>query len=583
MADCPNGRELTSQSMASEPPLHRASRTGNIADIRRLVAQGERLDLIFNCEPNPKYDERRVTPFMIAAGSNDGATVETLRVLVELGADPAAEIDGRTALNYALTGLDPYERVGGDADRARFVLESGCPLPTDPHEQCQLLCASAARGDPERVRLLLDRGFDARGYWDPVEARERALRLREKMKLYRATLPQDPEFSPEFHAEMEASRLQHEAEDLEQECSAPYDSDIPLFRAAESGSAQCVRLLIERGANINVRDNAGCTAMYSAASIEVMRELMRAGLPIDDADMYGSTPLNNALGSGESALARVRAFIEAGANVNATHDRGYTVFMSALMNSYDPQPTLLRLLIELGADPHAVSELGWNAFHAAVGSFDNSDNETALRVTMGYLKELGVAIDHRNNRDQTPLAVAIERGSGLLVRVLCDLGANANAVCPMLQCSGGTCTRVPMPLLFHAASGVGLRSDEKTAALLKAGADPLAENAHGWTPLAYAVRELCKDAENYEATYDAVYDALQSLKYTGEWPPLSREEFIAFYAPLVRACVERFAGELPLSSPSKFRKERRDEAAESVVMLWVAEVAARLKIRFNIT
>ncbi|MBL0871502.1 MAG: ankyrin repeat domain-containing protein [Phycisphaerales bacterium] len=587
MDDCPRGGEVTSHINTNEPPLHRAARTGDISEIRRLVREGERLDLIFNCESNPKYEERRVTPLMIAAGSSDGANAETLRVLLELGADPAAVIDGKSALTCALIGLDPYERKGGDADRARFLLESGCLLPTEPHEQCDLLCATAVGGDPERVRLLLDRGIDPSGHWDPVKARESALQMREMKDRYRAKLPNDPELNPEFSPEdrawMKESRLQYEAEDLEQSCSAPYDSDLPLFRAAESGSSQCVRLLIERGANINARDNRGCSAMHSAASIEVMRELMRAGLSIDDADMYGSTPLDNALGNREPELARVRAFIEAGANVNATHVRGFTVFMSAIMHSHGPPPKILHLLVDSGADPHAVTELGWNAFHAAVGAFDITDDESTVRATLGFLKEIGVAIDHRNNRDQTPLAEAIECGSGLLVRVLCDLGANANAVCPMLQCAGGTCTRIPMPLLFHAAYGVGLRCDAKIESLLKAGADPLAEDGHGWTPLAYAIRELCKDAENYEATYNAVYHALRSLKDAGEWPPRSRDEFIAYYTPLVRDCVKRIARELPLRSSSKFRKERREEAVASVVTLCVAEVTARLKGRFETT
>jgi hypothetical protein len=64
--------------------------------------------------------------------------------------------------------------------------------------------------------------------------------------------------------------------------------------------------------------------------------------------------------------------------VNATHDRGYTVFMSAVA-SMERQRVIFERLVAAGADPHAVSELGFTAFHAAVDVSGEANEEVAKK------------------------------------------------------------------------------------------------------------------------------------------------------------------------------------------------------------
>ena len=89
----------------------------------------------------------------------------------------------------------------------------------------------------------------------------------------------------------------------------------------------CVHLLLDAGADVEIRDNQSRTALYYAPSTEVIHFLVERGLSLEHRDSYCWSPLVSAVTDGE--LSRVRAFIEARANVNATHDRGYTVFMAA--------------------------------------------------------------------------------------------------------------------------------------------------------------------------------------------------------------------------------------------------------------
>lgn len=557
-----------------EPPLHRAARTGDLEAIRRMVAEGERLDSTFNTELDPGAYDRNATPFMVAAGSSDGASVETLRVLLELGADAKKIIEGRSAATFACQGLASWHKPGGDFERLRFVLEAGCPLPTDPEGANRLLCDTAATGDADRVRILLEHGLNACGHWDSAKSRESHTRSMEHMAQYRGSQHDIFESMPEeVRASIADSMKEMEKKMFEQQCSAPSSYEIPLFRAAESGSAECVRLLLAGGADLKSRDSSKRTAMYYAGSAEVVRVLMQAGLPLEDADEYGLSPLDNAVSDGELALPRVRALIEAGADVNSTHDRGYTVFMSAVGSSR--YPVLLRLLVASGANPHAVTQLGYNAFHAAIDVNFEANAEESVRDTFGYLKELGINIEQRNKNNQTPLARALQQGTGVEVQVLCELGADANAICPKHECGGESCTRIDLPLLFHAADGIGVHKDVKTEALLQAGANPLAKDADGFTPLMHVVASLCRDAADYDESYQAFFKGLGGLRLEGKPMPRTRGEFIAEAKPYLREYVDGFASEIPVSMASKYAEEWRKEWISCIVSLCAYEGWAR--------
>lgn len=537
------------------------------------MGMGEQIESTFNTEHDPGAYDREATAFMVAAGSSDGATVETLRVLLELGADPTRVIESRSAATFACEGLSCWYRAGGDAARLRFVIDAGSPLPPHPGRANRLLCNTAATGDPDRLRILLERGLNAAGHWDPVRARESHRKMMEHMAEFRASRP-DPfaSLSEELRASMAETARKMEAQELEQYSSAPASNEIPLFCAAESGSAECVRMLLAAGGNAKARDCSKRTALYHAASGEVVRTLLEAGLSLNDADGYGWSPLDSAVNDGESALPRIRAFIEAGADVNATHDHGYTVFMSAVGSGRHPD--VLRLLIESGANPHAVSEYGYNAFHSAIDVNFEANAEESVRGTLTYLKELGVDINHRNKGDQTPLARAIERGTGIETKVLCELGADANAMCPVHQCGGGECARIDRPLLFHAADSA-VEADIKTEALLKAGADPLAADSDGFTPLTHAVASLCSNAPDYDAAFDAFYKGLGGLRRGGKPLPSSRDEFVAEAMPALRTYVEQFASDIPIAQDSEFAAEWRVQKIACIASLCAYEGWAR--------
>jgi ankyrin repeat protein len=469
-----------------EPPMHAAARTGDHDAIRALHADGARLDGVFNVQLDPDAGATPATPLMAAAGSGDGATADTVRLLIELGADPKQTVGRHSAAAFAAGGLGWNYKPGGDAARLRLLLDAGAPLPTTPSDRNRMLCHAAERGDPDRLRLLLDQGLSAKGHWDPEEARQSHAAFQAAMV---ESLPAIAEELPDdLRDVLELSVSDASDELFDDPPSAPSSFQIPLFCAAESGCAECVRLLLDAGADPMQRDDSQRTAMYAATSADAVRALLGAGLSLEDKDQIGWSPLVDAVHDGEEGLDAVRALLDCGADVNATHDRGFTVFMSAV-GCMARHPDICRMLIDAGADPHAVTDLGYNAFHAAIDVDGEANEEESVRSTLTFLRELGVDLELKNASGQTPLAQAIEWGTALEVRVLCELGADPNAVCPTHHCGENGCERIEVPLLFAAIDGIGVDPDEKVEALLAAGADPLVRDADGLTPLEAAVAE----------------------------------------------------------------------------------------------
>ncbi len=248
--------------------------------------------------------------------------------------------------------------------------------------------------------------------------------------------------------------------------------------------AERVRSLLAAGAGLASIDEEGAFAEVMSAEIATL--LIAHGADVNTPHSDGCTPLICAACNGAPDV--VRVLLKHGADLHYQYDRGFTVLMAAAGGN-DTTPECIQLLLDAGADPKAVSLLGWNALHASVdvsrgGASDWDAFPTNRRAVMRLLVEAGTDLEQRNLRGLTPLARAVIDGSPFEAHALLELGADATVRVEdcghVLMPPGGTL------LMFD-------YYDEETPglfrALLAAGADPRARSTRGLTALGLASRE----------------------------------------------------------------------------------------------
>lgn len=134
------------------------------------------------------------------------------------------------------------------------------------------------------------------------------------------------------------------------------NADRELLIAAGQGFVARAEGLLKAGANVNtVHPPWQLTPLLAASEInfDMVKLLVARGAQVNVRDRDGMTPLMRAIVLRD--LRMVKLLLDAGARINTTDHRGHTAFTHAILRS---DADILKVLIERGAETDVVTAMG---------------------------------------------------------------------------------------------------------------------------------------------------------------------------------------------------------------------------------
>ena len=203
------------------------------------------------------------------------------------------------------------------------------------------------------------------------------------------------------------------------------DGRTPLHLAASDGLLEATQMLIDHRADTNARDNSGSAPLHQTVmgsytilndkKFGIMRLLLENGAKVNARNDAGSTAL--LLVANKGNLEATESLLKCGASVHVPNREGRTPLHCASRGGY---PHIIRILLEYGAD------------------MDAQDNERAtplhLAARNGMIEAAQLLLRHRavvhlqDCKGKTPLHFASEEGYVDITRVLLKCGANTDAL-----------------------------------------------------------------------------------------------------------------------------------------------------------
>ncbi|KAK7480552.1 hypothetical protein BaRGS_00028214 [Batillaria attramentaria] len=174
--------------------------------------------------------------------------------------------------------------------------------------------------------------------------------------------------------------------------------DTQLLLACRNGQSDIANSLLDRGADVTIRDKEGNTALHFVSrytDVKLIERLLENGGNVNQQNNDGDTPLHIACMYSNSVT--VGVLLTSGADLDIANSKGNSCLHNACVRGdYD----IVTLLLERECDHNARNENGDTVLHVACAS-GNTDVVRALLAA-------GVDINVTNKAHKTPLQVAQE-------------------------------------------------------------------------------------------------------------------------------------------------------------------------------
>ncbi len=188
-----------------------------------------------------------------------------------------------------------------------------------------------------------------------------------------------------------------------------------LIESARSGDIEAVRSQLDQGADVHRRDANGATALIAAAygnHVEVVSLLVEAGADVNVKDQSEQSAYLIATSEVGDDLDLLELTLDAGADVNAKDSFNGTGLIRAAHRGY---VEIIRRLLETEIEVDHVNELGWTALLEAIILGDGEERHTQV---VSLLVDAGANVNLADGEGVTPLAHAQASGYEEIAEIL---------------------------------------------------------------------------------------------------------------------------------------------------------------------
>ena len=301
------------------------------------------------------------------------------------------------------------------------------------------------------------------------------------------------------------------------------NGETTIFNAIKSDSTSTIDLLMKKGAQKNARDYLGNTPLHACVRWGAKNSAMKLiqwQADLNEQNLAGKTPLAQAARSGRIDM--VTFLADNGANVDASDATGKTVLMDAIQSG---NLDIVKYLVKKQASPHLQEMYGRNAYHEAA----STGNEKMISLIL----EAGGNPLSRDAQGVTPFSIILQGQNEKLIKAV--LGTNSKLLdsdsnTPIHIALENNVSPKTLELLVDMNYPINIRNKdgitplsiavskklkEHTSVLLENGADPFITDNEKECPLSIIFK--MEDGETRDAILDEIVKlAGNKTDYQGE-------------------------------------------------------------------